>query len=156
MLPSRTQWGSVMATHECCILDLSASSLGSTGARPRGCGAEQVQSRAAWLCRSVSVSQAGIRAATLTPSGWLSPGHSSNVPKSSPVFSLWLSHHWPFHCQQPVPCRTPRSFLLPTPHHQFSHPTPITPPPDPPTGLADVTPCWVQLGPLDPLSQEQQ
>lgn len=36
-------WGLVLATHEWCTLDLSASSLGSTGAQQRSCGAERGQ-----------------------------------------------------------------------------------------------------------------
>ena len=35
--------GTILATHGWCILDLSASSLGSTGAQQRGCGTERGQ-----------------------------------------------------------------------------------------------------------------
>lgn len=41
-------WGSSLATHEWCILDLSASNLGSTAAQQRGCGVERGQLVAMW------------------------------------------------------------------------------------------------------------
>lgn len=87
-------WGSILSTHGWCILDLSASSLGSTGAWQRSCGAERGQPAGSlaprvdhclWLrCgRLPQPHQAG-----------LAKCHSPSVPNPFPLLS------WP---SQPLP-----------------------------------------------------
>lgn len=100
--------GSVLATHGWCILDLSASSLDSTGAQQRSCGVERGQrgwlageggGEAGWGMGQPgsiggSLSLAEIWEGTSAPPGRPSQESQPSVPNPFPLLP-WTSHDLP-------------------------------------------------------------
>lgn len=129
--------GPFLATHGWCILDLSASSLGSTGAQQRGCGAERGQQRGGggeqpgsrvghclWLrygrCCLSPIRQAWPRV-TAPVSPIPVPGLSAICPDYLPPSRLSLNPLWFSPMMSFLTSSSP-----PKLQHQFSPPRPPT------------------------------
>lgn len=128
-------WGLVLATHQWCILDPSVSSLGSTGAQQRGCGAERSKLEGGW--------KGGILVSKVDHCLWLRCGrlpqpHQAGLAKShsplSPTPSLSFSGlsiicpiHHPPGCSQAslpsAPCLSTSSTIA-SPAPPRTHPSP--------------------------------
>lgn len=87
VLPSPPVGGCILATHGWCILDHSASSLGSSGAQQRGCGAERGQPGGS-LAPQVDHCLPETWDAASAPSGRPGPGSQPPCPRPLPALPL--------------------------------------------------------------------